>query len=297
MEFPTNENITRLVLASFARTDSARLKELMEKLVVHLHAFARDTRLTREEWFASLALLKETGEISSGQRNEFMGFSDALGLTSLVELMQAHSHATPMNMLGPFYVPDAPELGFNHDLKGDQDGQPVLLRARVLDHRRRPIAGARVNMWQTRADGLYDVQVPGFDGYHFRGWLTTDAEGVFQVRTIVPKGYTAPMDGTLGRMLTATQRNIWRPAHWHFEIVAKGQVPLVTELYPKGSPHMDDDMAFGPREGLVVDLKTVSDPAQARLHGVQAPFQMVEFDFQLDEAPAVRAQQVTAFSG
>lgn len=248
----------------------------------HLHAFASETALTRDEWLFAIDFLHRAGQISSGRRNEFMGLSDALGLTALVGLMSdADGGGTPDNPLGPFYVEDAPALPFNADLRGDQPGAPSLLHGRVLDSHARPIAGARIDMWQTRADGMYDVQVAGLYEPCFRGWMRTLPDGAYQIRTITPLGYTAPMDGPLGQLLTSTRRNEWRPAHWHFAIRADGHRPLVTELYPSSSPHLDDDFAFGPREGLVVELVEVHDAREAQRFGLPAPFHKLEFDFTL----------------
>jgi hydroxyquinol 1,2-dioxygenase len=282
MKYITEDNLTERVIEAFARSDNPRLKELMEKLVLHLHAFARDTKLTREEWLYGIDYLLRAGTISDEKRNEFMGLSDSLGLTSLVEFMShTEDNRTPFNNLGPFYVEDAPLLPFNADLRRNQPGEPVLLRGHVLDTQSNPVSKARINVWQTRDDGLYDIQVPNFTGYHFRGWMETAEDGAFQVRTITPKGYTAPMEGPLGEMLIGTRRNEWRPAHWHFLIRAQGFQELVTELYPSDSPHIDDDVAFGPRKSLVVDVAAIKDPQESRRYGMPTPFNLVEYDFRI----------------
>ena len=44
-------NITDAVLASFANTPDPRLKEIISSLIKHLHNFARDVKLTEDEWF------------------------------------------------------------------------------------------------------------------------------------------------------------------------------------------------------------------------------------------------------
>ena len=45
------------VVASFAGAESARLRQLMQALARHLHAFVRETRLTEEEWAAAIEFL------------------------------------------------------------------------------------------------------------------------------------------------------------------------------------------------------------------------------------------------
>jgi hydroxyquinol 1,2-dioxygenase len=282
LEFITAGNITERVVRSFDHADSRRVREIMEKLVLHLHEFARETKITREEWLYGVQYLCRAGMISNEHRNEVMGLSDILGLTSVVEFIgQASDGRTPVNNLGPFYVENAPVLPFNADLRGDLPGDPVLLRGHVVEDNSAPVPGARINIWQTLDNGLYDVQIPELDTHVFRGWMQTDENGAFQVRTIRPKGYTAPMDGPMGELLTKTLRNEWRPAHWHFLIRADGFEELVTELYPSGSPHLDDDVAFGPRQALIVDVQRIDDPEEARRHHMPCPFSSVQYDFKI----------------
>lgn len=285
MKYLSREDITQRVAASFETCESPRLKVVLQSFVRHLHAFARETELTRDEWLYGIKCLFRAGQISDATRNEFMLASDVLGLTALVELMEdTGQDRTPINNLGPFYVENAPMLEFNADLRGEQPGTPTLLRGRVLGADGQPIAGAMINLWQAQADGLYDVQVPGLMQHRFRGWLRTQTDGAYQARTILPRGYSAPMDGPIGEMLLSTGRSRWRPAHWHFLIRAPGHQQLITELYPAGSPHLDDDVAFGPREGLVVDVHEVRDAAEAERVGMPAPFSLVELDFKLARA-------------
>ena len=92
------DNITQLAAGSFAGVPQARQRELLQALVQHLHAYAKDTRLTHEEWRAALAFLHRTGDISSASRSEFSLLSDVLGLSSLVDLIagsQSSPGATP----------------------------------------------------------------------------------------------------------------------------------------------------------------------------------------------------------
>ena len=282
MEFLTADNITERVVRSFDQAESPRVREIMETLVRHLHEFARETRVTREEWLYGVQYLFRAGMISDEVRNEFMGLSDILGLTAVVEFNeQSDDGRTPINNLGPFYVENAPMLPFNADLRGDQPGEPVLLRGHVLDADSTPVPGARINIWQTLDNGLYDVQLPDLKTYLFRGWMQTDGNGAFQVRTITPKGYTVPMDGPMGEMLTKTRRNEWRPAHWHFLIRADGFEELITELYPSSSPHLEDDAAFGTRQALIVGVQRVDDSQEARRHQMPCPFSSVQYDFKI----------------
>src|SRR2546423_12856945 len=80
-------DITAAAVASFDATADPRLRELLQALVRHLHAFATETNLTLAEWEAGIRLLTETGRITDERRQEFILWSDALGLSMLVDAM------------------------------------------------------------------------------------------------------------------------------------------------------------------------------------------------------------------
>ena len=75
------DTITQAVIARHASAGDVRLREVMTSLVQHLHAFARDVRLTEDEWSAGLRFLAECGQARGERRQEVAGLSDALGLS------------------------------------------------------------------------------------------------------------------------------------------------------------------------------------------------------------------------
>src|SRR5512146_1204040 len=105
----TPEDITAAVIARFEDTPDERLRELAQSFVRHLHAFAREVNLTLEEWEAGIRILTDTGHITDDKRQEFILWSDAMGLSMLVDAMahKAPAPATESTVLGPFYVPGA----------------------------------------------------------------------------------------------------------------------------------------------------------------------------------------------
>ena len=113
-------------------------------------------------------------------------------------------------------------------------------------------------IWQTGADGLYDIQESATQ-VDYRGIFTTDAEGVYVLRTVKPVGYSIPMDGPVGGMVKAQARHGMRPAHIHFLVGAPGYRELVTALYLRDDPHLADDVVFGSSGDLAVDLDA-NDP-------------------------------------
>ncbi|MGW1617578.1 dioxygenase [Streptomyces sp. NPDC002172] len=88
--------ITRQVLDSFGDCTDPRLRELMESLVRHLHAFVREVRLTEDEWHQGIGFLTRTGHITDGRRQEFILLSDVLGasMQTVAVNNQAYGDAT-----------------------------------------------------------------------------------------------------------------------------------------------------------------------------------------------------------
>ena len=278
------ENVTPALEQVFENTPDPRLKELMRALVRHLHAYARETRLTQDEWAYAMEFLLWAGKISNERRNEFIMFSDTLGLSAVIDMMNgAGGHAeTAFSQLGPFFTDGLPVEPTNVvDLRGDLHGNPVLFCGTVVDSDGAPIEGAQVDEWQTDDDGLYDVQIPELKSTRLRCRVLTDAQGKFFLKTIKPLGYTAPMDGPGGKMLTATERNIWRPGHYHFKLEAPGYRPLVTELFPEGDAHLDEDVAFGVRSSLVIDMPLCDSAELAQQWGMPLPFAKVDYTFRM----------------
>ncbi|MFB7493760.1 dioxygenase [Streptomyces sp. NPDC056161] len=113
----TEETITAAVQGTFAGASDARLRELFVSLVQHLHDFARETRLTSEEWFTAVDFLERVGHLSSPTRQEFVLLSDILGLSVLVDrINHARGSATDSTLLGPFYVEGRPRVENGADI-------------------------------------------------------------------------------------------------------------------------------------------------------------------------------------
>ena len=280
----TKDTLTGAVIASFAGTKDERLKFVLARLVTHLHAFAKDAKLTHAEWKAAIDFLYAAGKISSENRNEFMLASDVLGLSALVDLLNQPAGATEGSELGPFYAEGSPLLPLGADLVKDNAGERVLVRGRVLDTGGRPIAGALLDFWQAAENGLYPEQDKRQDPFNLRLRMKTDGEGRYAFTTIKPAPYTVPYDGPVGELLRAGGRDAWRPAHFHFIVSAGGYLPVVTELFSEGDPCVERDAVFGVRESLVVRYVRHDSTADAAPWKIAAPFFTVDFDFRLARA-------------
>jgi protocatechuate 3,4-dioxygenase beta subunit len=266
---------TRAVLAQMAAAPP-RLRSVMAAAVRHLHAFAEEVELTPQEWLAGIAFLTQVGQICSADRQEFILLSDTLGLSTTVNLLHDRSvegvvpgaHlATESSLLGPFFRERAPQLPLGASIARHSSGPEIQLYGRVTGLDGRPLQNAQVQVWQTDADGAYDLQVHGLEIMDMRGVFCTDDEGRYYLRSLRPASYPLPSDGPVRRLLNAQRRHGMRPAHIHFLITADGHDELVTALYLAGDAYLDSDTVFGVAASLVVQLE--DDPA-APVQGVPA---------------------------
>jgi hydroxyquinol 1,2-dioxygenase len=246
--------ITAAVLASLEACDDQRLRQILGALVSHLHDFVREVQLTEEEWLQGIRFLTATGQACTDTRQEFILLSDTLGVSMLtVALNQRRSPAaTEATVLGPFHVDDAPRAEQGQDIAAGAPGRPLDVDIVVRSSDGSPLAGAEVDVWQADEDGLYDVQAG--TQRRARALFKTDAEGRLRFRAIVPTGYPVPTDGPVGRMLVASGRHPWRPAHIHFIIKAQDHETLTTHLFREGDPYLDSDVVFGVRKSLVTKM-------------------------------------------
>jgi len=255
------DNITQAVIASFANTADPRLKEIMTSLVQHLHAFAREVKLTEAEWFKGIEFLTRCGHITDDKRQELILLSDVLGLSMLTVAMNNDKPAgcTEATVFGPFHVEGAPHYELGDDVANGAKGTPCVVRGTVKGIGGEPIPGAYLDVWQSDGDGLYDVQHADLGHAQARGILKADAQGRYHFRSIVAVPYAIPHDGPVGAMLEATGRHPWRPGHLHFLVKAPGYETLITHVFRDHSDYLDSDAVFGVRQSLVCDWVQQAD--------------------------------------
>src|SRR5438132_5273995 len=290
----TEDDITAEALDRFAGTPDPRLRQIMLGLIKHLHAFVKEVELTEAEWFQAIEILTEAGRMCSDKRQEFILFSDTLGVSMVVDLLSHRKPdgATESTVFGPFHRLGAPELPAGGNIAHrDKTGTPTLVSGRVLDLDGKPIAGAVLDVWQAQSSGLYDSQDEGLGGeLHMRGRFHTDAEGRYLIRTVLPVNYPIPSDGPVGRMLRATGRHPWRPAHIHFVVSADGYEPVTTHIFDRTDEYLGSDAVFAVKNSLICDFvrRDSPTPEAARL-GIEPPFLTAEFDFRLTPATTTQA--------
>jgi hydroxyquinol 1,2-dioxygenase len=250
----TPSDITARAVASFEGCSDARLQQLMQSLVRHLHGFAVENSLTEDEWRALIGVLTDTGNITDERRQEFILWSDALGLSMVVDAL-AHElppGATESTVIGPFYVPGSPAREYGESMVVEPGaGVPAWVHGRVLDVSGSPIAGAEVDVWQNGADMLYAVQRPEAEEDHLRGRYLTRDDGTYAFVAVRPVPYPIPHDGPVGRMLEVTGRHPWRPAHIHIIARAPGYKTVTTHVFDATSEYLDSDTVFAVKPSLL----------------------------------------------
>lgn len=249
----TPDDITAAAIASFDDCADERLRTIAQSLVRHLHAFAVDVGLTQAEWREGIRLLTETGRITDEQRQEFVLWSDALGFSMLVDAFAnpLPPGATESTVLGPFYLPGAPLRDYGAAIATEPAGDPAWVHGRVLDLDGHPIAEAELDVWQNGDDRLYTVQRPEAPEDHLRGRFLTRPDGTYAFLAVRPVPYAIPHDGPVGRMLAATGRHPWRPAHVHMIVRAPGYETLTTHIFDAASAYLDADAVFAVKPTLL----------------------------------------------
>jgi hydroxyquinol 1,2-dioxygenase len=283
--------ITEKAVASFDDCSDRRLRELMQAFVSHLHTFATEVDLREDEWRTLIDFLTATGAITDDRRQEFILWSDALGLSMLVDaLARPPDGATESTVLGPFYAPGAPLRAYGESMAAEPAGTPAWVHGRVLSTTGEPIAGAELDVWQNGADRLYAVQRPEAPEDHLRGRYRTRDDGSFAFVAVRPVAYPIPDDGPVGRMLAATGRHPWRPAHLHLIVRADGFRTVATHIFDAASEYLDSDAVFAVKGSLVRPFVEQSAEDPERPPEIEGSWASLELDLVL--APGADAADV-----
>ncbi|TDD98028.1 dioxygenase family protein [Flavobacterium cellulosilyticum] len=154
-------------------------------------------------------------------------FAIAISTTGFVRFDGKHyigDCETTSDILGPFYRPDSP-IRNNLTIVGDL-GETILLTGKIY-HKdcSTPYKKAKIELWHCDSNGVYDNSS---EQYRYRGTSFSDENGNYSFKTILPVPYD------IGN-------GMFRPAHFHMMISAKGYQPLVTQVYFKGDVHISKD--------------------------------------------------------
>lgn len=283
----TEANSADVVISKIGATTDPRLAEVMSAITRHLHAAVKEIEPTQEEWLEAIKFLTATGQKCDDWRQEYILLSDVLGVSMLVDAINNRkpTGASESTVLGPFHVPEVPELLMGANICLDGKGEPMLIKGRILNTDGEPIEGTKIDVWQTNDDGFYDVQQKGIQpDFNLRGVFRTGADGTYTFWGAKPRFYPIPDDGPVGKMLGDLGRHPYRPAHLHYILEAECYETLVTHIFDPDDKYINSDAVFGVKESLLAKFDLVEDPKRIKEEGAKGPFFEVIHDFVL--APA-----------
>jgi len=290
------DTLTAAVMKRMDEAKDPRFKEVMKSAIKHLHAFAREVNLTEEEWFEGIKFLTAVGQKCDDKRQEFILLSDILGLSMMVVALNHKTApgATEATVLGPFFAHGAKEYEYGGDLRqgASMQGEDVWVSGRITSIDGKPIPNAVLDIWQAKADGIYDLQTGG--EFELRGRVKANARGEYAFKSYKPKFYSVPMDGPVGDLVRATGNHHMRPAHMHAIVSAPGYQQVITHVFVEGDPYIDHDAVWAVKHSLVGKYRKVDDAAKAKELGMPNPFTVLEWDFKLSPETTKARKKIAA---
>ena len=244
------KDLTSAVLREYQRIKNPRLREIVAALVRHLHAFARDVKLTEQEFHAAMAYIVAIGKQSNETHNEAVLMAGSLGLSSLICLLNNGDNGHDRDRR------EHARAVLAHGLAADQERRVLSCVPRrrgrscsstplftIRDGK--PIEGAEVDIWQSSPEGFYENQDPLQADMNLRGQFITDQSGHISFRSVKPAGYPIPIDGPVGELLRTAGRHNMRPSHLHFLVYKPGFKTLISQIYDPEDKNIESDVQFG----------------------------------------------------
>jgi hydroxyquinol 1,2-dioxygenase len=290
MIIESEKDVTKAVLGEYARIKNPRLREIMAALVRHIHEFAREVKLTEQEFHTAMAYIVALGQHSNETHNEAVLMAGSLGLSPLICLINngdSGKTETDANMLGPFWRMDSPATPNGGSIVRSPTPGPVLfVDATFRDTGGKPIEGAEVDIWQSSPEGFYENQDPVQADMNLRGKFLTDKDGRIRFRSVKPAGYPIPIDGPVGELLRAAGRHNMRPSHLHFLVYKPGFKTLISQLYDPEDPNLETDVQFGVTRHLIGNYVRHDATEPAPAGDVGAPWYSLAHTFVMERGEA-----------
>lgn len=284
------KDITEAVLSEIARANNPRFREVMSAFVRHLHDFAREVRLTEEEFQMAIGTIVALGKHTTETHNEAVLMSGSLGFSTLICLLNNRNHGqteTDANLLGPFWRMHSPPTANGGSIvRSPTPGPALFVEATFCDVEGKPIVGAEVDIWQSSPEGFYENQDPAQADMNLRGKFTTDSAGRISFRSVKPAGYPIPIEGPVGDLLRAQGRHNMRPAHLHFLVYKPGFKTLISQLYDPEDPHIETDVQFGVTRRLIGNYVRHGGSERAPAPDVAAPWYSLRHTFVMEPGAA-----------
>src|SRR5258707_3008144 len=153
----TEEDVTPAVLAAMAQTPDDRLREIAAAFIRHIHAFAREVKLTEDEYDIGIDFLNRIGQATSDRHHDGILFADAIGLSTLVCLLNngnAGATETASALLGPFWRMNSPKTGNGGTIvRSPTPGPGLFVSGKGLAAAGKPIEGGEDEIWQSSPTG------------------------------------------------------------------------------------------------------------------------------------------------
>lgn len=228
-----------------------RVARLMEDLIQAVNGLVEKHQVTHDEYRQAVSFVNEAAE-----KGETMLLFDAFIEADIVAANSRESRGTPRQVLGPFYLEDAPWVEDGQLAKPEEAGERLTLTGTVRDVDGNPIPGAVLDFWQADAKGRYGAfDLPPRTNMNLRGRLHAKDDGSYTLHTVVPAAYPIPHQGPTGRLLETLGRHPWRPAHVHLLATHDGYRPLITQIYFKGDQYLQSDAVRSARDDLAFELE------------------------------------------
>lgn len=230
-------------------TDQARAAAIIGDALAALHGVIEAHEVTYAEYDVLKAWLIQVGE--DGEWPLWLDVFIEHAVEAVCNDARPGSKGT---IEGPFYIPDAPQLGSEGTLpmRDDESGTPFNFHGSVADADGTTLAGATVELWHCDDEGYYSQFAPDLPEWNLRGVFTTDDSGSFTAHTMMPAPYQIPHDGATGAMIAAAGWHPWRPAHFHLKVHAPGFEMLTTQLYFNAGDYLDSDIAGAVKPELML---------------------------------------------
>jgi len=148
---------------------------------------------------------------------------------------------TPELTEGPYFTAGSPEQANLY--QAGMAGTKLVITGYVYDTNCQTVANALLDFWQADANGVYDNS-----GYSLRGHQFTDANGRYQLTTVVPGLYPG------------------RTEHIHFKVQAPNGKLLTSQLFFPGVTQNDSDGIYN--SNLLLSIQKTGDGWQGQFNFV-----------------------------
>ena len=176
MIIENQQQVTEAVLSELQRAQDPRFIEIVSAAVRHLHDFAREVKLTEDEFRQACAFIAALGKKTTETHNEVVLLAGSLGFSTLVCLLNNGNRGqteTTANLLGPFWRMESPVTANGESIvRSSTPGPPLFVNAWVKDGQGKPVVDAEVDVWHSSPEGFYENQDPQQANMNLRGKFT-----------------------------------------------------------------------------------------------------------------------------